>query len=100
MTLENFTEQIKKIASTATGLRGTAKFAFDEGGAIFIDATQTPYQVSNDSKDADCTIKIALSDAAKLLNKEMNPMTAFMFGKLKVSGDTSIAMGIAQLLAK
>ena len=100
MTLEDFTEKIRKTASTATGLRGTAKFAFDEGGAIFIDASQTPYQVSNDNKDADCTIKIALSDAVKLLNGEMNPMTAFMFGKLKVSGDTSIAMKIAQFLAK
>lgn len=100
MTLEDFTEQIKKTASTATGLRGTAKFAFDEGGTIFIDATKTPYQVSNDSKDADCTVRIALSDAAKMLNGELNPMTAFMFGKIKISGDTSIAMKIAQFLAK
>jgi putative sterol carrier protein len=100
MTLENLTEQIKQTAAAASGLRGTSKLAFDEGGAIFIDATQTPYQVTNDHKDADCTIRIALSDAAKLLNGELNPMTAFMFGKIKVSGDTSIAMKIAQLLSK
>ncbi|TAH19492.1 MAG: sterol-binding protein [Cytophagales bacterium] len=100
MNLENFTDLIKKTAASATGLSGTAKFAFDEGGAVFIDATQTPYQVSNDNKDSDCTVMLSLSDAVKLLNGDLNPMTAFMFGKLKVKGDMGIAMKIAQFLAK
>ncbi len=100
MTLQDFTELIQKTASTATGLKGTAKFVFDEGGSVFIDATQTPYLVSNDSKDSDCTVMLALSDAVKLLNGDMNPMTAFMFGKLKVKGDMGIAMKIAQFLSK
>jgi len=100
MTLENFTDLIKKTTANATGLSGTAKFAFDEGGAVFIDATQTPYQISNDNKDSDCTVMLSLSDAVKLLNGDLNPMTAFMFGKLKVKGDMGIAMKIAQFLAK
>jgi putative sterol carrier protein len=100
MNLQDFTALIEKTASTATGLSGTAKFVFDEGGAVFIDATKTPYHVSNDHQDADCTVMLALSDAVKLLNGELNPMTAFMFGKLKVKGDMGIAMKIAQLLSK
>ena len=100
MTLESFTELIRKTAANATELKGTAKFAFDEGGTVFIDATQTPHQVSNDNKDSDCTVMLSLKDAIKLLNGDLNPMTAFMFGKLKVKGDMGIAMKIAQFLAK
>ncbi len=100
MNLQDFTALIEKTASTASGLSGTAKFVFDEGGAVFIDAGQMPYRVSNENKDSDCTVLLALADAVKLLNGELNPMTAFMFGKLKVKGDMGIAMKIAQLLSK
>jgi putative sterol carrier protein len=99
MSLQSFTEQVAKVASTATGLKGSIKFSFNEG-VVFIDPTQQPYAVSNDNKDADCTISLSLDDAMKLLSGELNPVTAFMFGKLKVSGDTGIAMQIAQIIGK
>jgi putative sterol carrier protein len=99
MSLQNFTEQVSKIASTATGLKGTVKFSFNEG-VVFIDNAQQPYTVSNENKDADCTISLSLEDAAKLMSGEMNAVTAFMFGKLKVSGDVGIAMKIAQIIGK
>ena len=36
-------------------------------------------------------------DLNKLMNGDLNPMTAFMFGKLKVSGDMGVAMKLQSL---
>ncbi|MCU0390332.1 MAG: SCP2 sterol-binding domain-containing protein [Thermoflexibacter sp.] len=99
MTLQEFTEKVRTIASNASNLKGSVKFSMNEG-VVFIDNTQQPYTVSNENKDASCTISISLDDAVKLMNGELNPAAAFMFGKLKVSGDVGVAMQIAQIIGK
>jgi len=41
-------------------------------------------------------MEIALEDAFGLLSGDLNPMMAFMSGKLKIKGDMGVAMKIAQ----
>ena len=48
MSLENYTEQVRSKVGEASGLNATIKFAFKEGGALFIDGKGTPNSVSND----------------------------------------------------
>ncbi|WP_425097770.1 SCP2 sterol-binding domain-containing protein [Tropicibacter sp. S64] len=47
---------------------------------------------------ADCTIRISETNLEKLIAGKLNPMTAFAMGKIKVSGDMSLALKLSQLL--
>ena len=47
---------------------------------------------------ADCTIRLSKKTLDKVIAGEMNPMTGFALGKIKVSGDMSVALKLSQLL--
>ncbi|CUH79617.1 SCP2 sterol-binding domain-containing protein [Tropicibacter naphthalenivorans] len=47
---------------------------------------------------ADCTIHISAANLGKLMDGKMNPMAGFAMGKIRVSGDMSVAMKLGQLL--
>jgi len=47
---------------------------------------------------ADCTIGISAANLEKLMAGKLNPMAAFATGKLKVSGDMSVALKLSKLL--
>ncbi len=51
-----------------------------------------------EDRDTDCTIRLSQDNLVKLLTGKLNPMTGVMMGKLKVSGDMSVAMKLGQLL--
>lgn len=98
MNLQEFTDEIRRRVSTERDLNATVKLATDQG-VIYIDGRQNPPVVSNEDAEADSTIKVSLSDLQKLGSGELNPMTAFMFGKIKVQGDMGLAMKIGQKLS-
>ncbi len=84
-------------ASHAPALGKTLKFAMGDH-IIYIDGTGGGNVVSSDNKDADCTITVTLEDLEGLMSGAINPMTAFMTGKIKVAGDMGIAMKLQSLL--
>lgn len=97
LTVEEFTEGFRRrIADRTIGTN--IKFVFDEGGMIFIDGRSTPGAVSNDDSPADVTLKMSLATLNKLHRKEINGMTAFMSGKVKLEGDMLAAMKLDQIL--
>jgi putative sterol carrier protein len=97
LSVADFTEGFRRrLAEKSLG--ATIKFAFDEGGLIFIDGKSTPNVVSNDDNAADVTLKMSLDTMNKLHRKEMNGMTAFMSGKVKLEGDMMAAMKLDQLM--
>ena len=91
--LEELTSKIAGLAAAKGGVGNSIKFATDAGN-ILIAADGA---VSNSDGDADCTIGVDASDLAALMSGDLNPMSAFMFGKLKVSGDMSVAMKLQSL---
>ncbi|MFC0184118.1 Putative sterol carrier protein [Pseudarcicella hirudinis] len=93
MTFSELTDKITNIASQKGGLGSSIKFDTDEGN-IFISQDG---QVSNTDDTADCTIKVSLKDLQGLMTGDLNPMTAMMFGKLKISGDMGVAMKLQSL---
>ena len=97
MSLQDFTDEIRNKIGTDSGINATVKLDTDQG-IVYIDGKQVPNQVSNEDKEADCTLQVKLDDLRKMKTGELNPMTAFMFGKLKVKGDMSVAMRIGQKL--
>ena len=72
------------------------RFKFDcgEDGAITI----RDGGVVLGDEEADCTIHISRANLVKLMAGDLNPMTAFAFGKIKVSGDMGLAMKLGKVL--
>ncbi|MCW8842396.1 MAG: SCP2 sterol-binding domain-containing protein [Rhodobacteraceae bacterium] len=73
---------------------GSLKFdCGDDGVVVLADGT-----AELEDRDTDCTIRLSQDNLVKLLTGKLNPMTGVMMGKLKVSGDMSVAMKLGQLL--
>ncbi len=97
MTLQEATSKVQKMASHNGGkVNARINFQFEDG-MIHLDDTVSPTLVSNDLNEASCTLKMSLENFGKMLSGDMNPMMAFMTGKMKVEGDKGIAMKLASL---
>ena len=92
-------EMAAKMTEAGAWLPGKrVKFDFGSEGAVMLDGVAQ--KVTEDDGPADTTIKIEWSDFEAMRRKELDPMTAFMSGKLKVEGDMSTAMQLQGVLAK
>ena len=76
----------------------TVKLDFGDQGTIMLDGKANT--VSEDDGAADTTIKIAWADWEAMTQGQLDGMTAFMTGKLKVEGDMSNAMQLQGVLSK
>jgi putative sterol carrier protein len=97
MSLQEVTAMLKEGASSRPAFGNTVKFRTGQG-VIFIDGNQTPPSVSNDDKAADCTLKMDLGDVVALITGELDGMSAFMTGRLKIEGDISVALRLRNIL--
>ena len=90
--------QMKEKAENADPIGGTLKFIVDKS-IVHIDGTGGSNVISEEDKDADCTISTSLGVLLKLKNGEVNPMMAVMGGQIKISGDMGLAMKVQSLLS-
>ena len=74
------------------------KLDFGTQGAIMLDGVANA--VTEEEGAADTTISIGWDDWEALSSGQLDAMTAFMQGKLKVEGDMSNAMQLQGVLAK
>jgi len=74
------------------------KLDFGDQGVILLDGAAS--QVSDEDGAADTTIKVAWDDWQAMAAGQLDGMTAFMTGKLKIEGDMSNAMQLQGVLAK
>ena len=75
-------------------LDNTLKFDCGEDGVISL----VDGRALLENVETDCTIRISASNLDKLIQGKLNPMSAFAVGKIKVSGDMSVAMKLGKLL--
>ncbi len=94
MTLGEIADRISRALAEKT-FNGSLKFDCGEEGVIVLSENSATTQ----DQDTDCTIKISQDNLSKLLTGKLNPMTGVMMGKLKVSGDMGVALGLSKLLA-
>lgn len=74
------------------------KIDFGDAGALLLDGVAN--QVTEADGEADTTIKVAWPDWEALASGQLDGMTAFMQGKLRVEGDMSNAMQLQGILTK
>ena len=93
------TELAAKMNDVGAVLPGkTVKLDFGDQGTIMLDGNANT--VTEDDGAADTTIKINWDDWQAMADGQLDGMTAFMTGKLKVEGDMSNAMQLQGVLSK
>jgi putative sterol carrier protein len=88
-TLQDLTERVTQAVGEDAGLGKSFKVDLRGEGFIHIEGGA----VSNDDKPADLTVSISQKDLKALGKGELNPMTAVITGRLKVS-DMGLAMSL------
>lgn len=97
MDLQELTAKMASKAGTRPAIGHKIKFDFGSDGCLYVDGTNGN-QISNHDLPADCTITIALEDFKDLIKGTLNPMAAFMGGKIRIDGDMGVAMQLQNLL--
>ncbi len=93
------TEFAAKMQDAGAVLPGkTVKLDFGDKGTIMLDGVGNTVTESDGA--ADTTIKISWEDWQAMADGQLDGMTAFMTGKLKVEGDMSNAMQLQGVLSK
>ena len=93
---EAIAAKMKDALEKSGGLDKSVKFDFGGDGSVYAHGTETEV---DSSKDADCTISVDQADFIALAEGNLDPMMAFMSGKLKVAGDMSVAMGLQSIFS-
>ena len=96
MTKQELVSKMQENGAFVPGKR--VKIDFGDQGVVMLDGAAQ--QVTEDDGAADTTIKVGWDDWQQMAAGQLDGMTAFMMGKLKVEGDMSNAMQLQGVLAK
>jgi len=99
MTLEEITKEFEARGEKVGALDATLKFAFEEGGTVYLDGTGDTGTVSNSEAPADCTISMKRADMEKMLKKEVDGTQLYSMGRLSIDGDFQVAMQLSEVFS-
>jgi len=77
-------------------LGGSVKFIAGEN-IVFIDGVIG--EITSDDNEATCTVTTDTDTMQAIMDGSSSPQAAFMTGKLKVSGDMSIALKVQSIIS-
>jgi putative sterol carrier protein len=97
MTKEELVAKMRDNQAWVPGKRIKIDFGGDQGSVMLDGAAQ---QVSEEDGPADTIIRVGWDDWQQLAAGQLDGMTAFMMGKIKVEGDMANAMQLQGVLAK
>lgn len=98
MDMQAITTALRTKVGEDSGLGAVLKFDCGADGVAVIDGKSIPNSVSNEDREADCTVTISRENLAALITGELNPMNGFMMGKFKVAGDMGVAMKLSRVV--
>jgi putative sterol carrier protein len=96
MTKSEMAQKLNEVSAWLPGKK--VKIDFGDEGAVMLDGVAN--QVTEIDGPADTTIKVAWADWIAMRDGQLDGMTAFMQGKLRVEGDMSAAMQLQGVLSK
>ncbi len=98
MTIDDIAGDFRTRAGEFSSLKARVMFDLGDDGALVVDATQAPPEISLGTGEADCTIRLTLANLHKLMNGNLSPTLAYAIGKLKIEGSMGLAMKVSALL--
>ncbi|HEX7930227.1 MAG TPA: SCP2 sterol-binding domain-containing protein [Sphingomicrobium sp.] len=96
MTKQELVSRMQEGQAWVPGKR--VKLDFGGEGVILLDGAAS--QITEEDGDADTTVKVNWEDWQAMAAGQLDGMTAFMTGKLRIEGDMSNAMQLQGVLAK
>ena len=85
---------VEKLQEKVGSFSSTAKFVIEDEGSVMIDENGA----RAGDEEAEVTLTADRETFEGILDGSVNPMTAYMSGKLKLDGDMSVAMQLGQSL--
>lgn len=98
MGIRDVTDLIRRKVGMDSRLGAVLKFDLGDDGVIVIDATVVPNVVDHEDREAQCTLSTTSDDLDAILRGKLDPMAAFGQGRLRVTGDMSVAMKVGDLV--
>ena len=95
-TLDEITARLREAVAAQPAAGKSVTIDLKGEGYLHIDGAS----VTNDNTPADCTVIVSKDDLEAMTKGELDPTTAFMTGKLKITGDMSVAMSLQPILAR
>ena len=100
MTKQDLVAKMQENSAWVPGKKVKIDFGGSEGAIMLDGAAQQVSDIPSDANAADTTIKVSWDDWQQMAAGQLDGMTAFMMGKLKVEGDMSNAMQLQGVLAR
>jgi putative sterol carrier protein len=100
MTKQELVARMQEGQAWVPGKKVKIDFGGDQGAIMLDGAAQQVSDIPSDADAADTTIRVGWDDWQQMAAGQLDGMTAFMMGKLKVEGDMSNAMQLQGVLAK
>ena len=94
--LDDIADRLRRALEGQNGLDKSLKLDLRGEGVLLIEGAL----VSHEDRPADCTVSVSKDDLVALAQGRLDPMTALMKGRMKVTGDMSVAMKLQPILAK
>jgi putative sterol carrier protein len=95
---EGLAERTRHSAARTRGLRATYRFDVEGAGSWRVEVDDGAVSVSESDAAADCVIAVPEQLFLRIVRGEQSPMGAFLMGKIRVEGDTAVAMRLKDLL--
>ena len=97
--LTELTDKIRRSAEGKDGFGKAILLDLGEEGAIRIDGAGETVAVNNEAGAADTTISMSSETLDGLMKGEVNAPMAVMTGKIKIAGETALALKLAKFVS-
>lgn len=98
METEEIFQILSEKAANVEPLGYTVKFHFsDDNSVIYLDGTEDKNEVSYKDEEADTVITIKKKSLVSMASGKLDPMIAFMSGRIKVKGSMGVALKLQSL---